>query len=66
MTSPETAVCNCCICREAQASVHLTRFEGAERQSADLCEACAQSEGVNEAAPDAVKIAALLRIAGEK
>jgi len=38
----------CYICKEKAATVHLTEIKGDKVQKVDLCEACAQSKGVND------------------
>src|SRR4249920_1961543 len=40
----------CCICKEKEASVHLTQIAGDKMQKVDLCEECAKSKGVNDPA----------------
>ena len=40
----------CCICKEKQATVHLTRIAGDKTQKLDLCEDCAETKGVNDPA----------------
>jgi protein arginine kinase activator len=38
----------CCICKEKNATVHLTQIAGEKMQKVDLCEECAKSKGVND------------------
>ena len=40
----------CCVCKEKEASVHLTQICGDDVRKADLCEACANAKGVNDPA----------------
>jgi protein arginine kinase activator len=40
----------CCICKEKEASVHLTQIAGDKMQKVDLCEECAKHKGVNDPA----------------
>ena len=40
----------CCICKEKEASVHLTQICGENVRKADLCEGCAKAKGVNDSA----------------
>src|SRR5882672_3425735 len=40
----------CCICKEKEATVHLTQIAGEKMQKVDLCEECAKSKGVNDPA----------------
>jgi protein arginine kinase activator len=40
----------CRICKEKEATVHLTQISGEEMQKMDLCEACAKTRGVNDPA----------------
>ena len=35
----------CCICKEKEATVHLTKIAGDKMQKVDLCEECAKSKG---------------------
>ena len=45
----------CCFCKEREAKVHLSQYEGEEPTEAnlvakiDLCEGCARKHGVNDA-----------------
>lgn len=38
----------CCICKEKNATVHLTQIAGEKVQKVDLCEECAKAKGVND------------------
>ena len=38
----------CCICKEKEASVHLTQIDGNDVRMVDLCEGCAMTRGVND------------------
>ena len=38
----------CCICKEKEATVHLTQIAGDKMQKVDLCEECAKAKGVND------------------
>jgi protein arginine kinase activator len=40
----------CCICKEREATVHLTQIAGDKMQKVDLCEECAKTKGVNDPA----------------
>src|ERR1700757_5309529 len=40
----------CCICKEREATVHLTEIKGDKMQKVDLCEECAKHKGVNDPA----------------
>ena len=40
----------CCICKEKEATVHLTQIQGDKMQKVDLCEECAKHKGVNDPA----------------
>ncbi|MDB6064473.1 MAG: mcsA [Pedosphaera sp.] len=40
----------CCICKEKEATVHLTQIAGEKMQKVDLCEECAKHKGVNDPA----------------
>ena len=40
----------CCICKEKEATVHLTQIAGDKVQKVDLCEECAKQKGVNDPA----------------
>src|SRR5207245_10681093 len=48
----------CCICKENEASVHLTQIAGDKMQKVDLCEECAKTKGVND--PTGFSLADLL------
>lgn len=38
----------CCVCKQKEASVHLTQIEGEKVHKVDLCEECAKQKGVND------------------
>jgi protein arginine kinase activator len=38
----------CSICKEKEATVHLTQITGDKMQKVDLCEECAKTKGVND------------------
>ena len=38
----------CCICKEKEATVHLTQIAGDKKQQVDLCEECAKTKGVDD------------------
>ena len=38
----------CCVCKEKEATVHLTQIAGEKMQKVDLCEDCAKTKGVND------------------
>jgi protein arginine kinase activator len=38
----------CSICKEKEATVHLTNISGDKMQKVDLCEECAKSKGMND------------------
>ena len=40
----------CSICKEKEATVHLTQISGDKVQKVDLCEECAKTKGVNDPA----------------
>src|SRR6201988_1402174 len=40
----------CCVCKEKEATVHLTQSAGDKMQKVDLCEECAKHKGVNDPA----------------
>jgi len=40
----------CCVCKEKEATVHLTQIAGEKMQKVDLCEECAKQKGVNDPA----------------
>lgn len=48
----------CCICKEKEATVHLTQIDGDKMQKVDLCEECAKTKGVND--PTGFSLADLL------
>ena len=48
----------CCICKEREATVHLTQIAGEKMQKVDLCEECAKTKGVND--PTGFSLADLL------
>ena len=48
----------CCICKEKEATVHLTQIAGEKMQKVDLCEECAKTKGVND--PTGFSLADLL------
>ena len=48
----------CCICKEKEATVHLTQIEGEVLHKVDLCEECAKQKGVND--PTGFSLADLL------
>jgi protein arginine kinase activator len=48
----------CCICKEKEATVHLTQIQGDKVQKVDLCEECAKTKGVND--PTGFSLADLL------
>ena len=48
----------CGICKEKQATVHLTQVAGDKMQKVDLCEECAKVKGVND--PTGFSLADLL------
>jgi protein arginine kinase activator len=48
----------CCICKEKEATVHLTQITGDKLQKVDLCEECAKTKGVND--PTGFSLAVLL------
>jgi len=47
-----------CICKEKEATVHLTQIAGDKMQKVDLCEECAKTKGVND--PTGFSLADLL------
>ena len=49
----------CCVCKEHEATVHLTQIAGDKMQKLDLCEECAKTKGVND--PTGFSLADLLR-----
>lgn len=48
----------CCVCKEREATVHLTQIAGDKMQKLDLCEDCAKNKGVND--PTGFSLADLL------
>jgi len=48
----------CCICKEKEATVHLTQIVGDKMQKVDLCKDCAEQKGVND--PSGFSLADLL------
>lgn len=48
----------CCICKEREATVHLTQIAADKMQKVDLCEECAKTKGVND--PTGFSLADLL------
>ena len=40
----------CCLCKQKEATVHLTKIESGQMQKVDLCEECAKSKGVDDPA----------------
>jgi protein arginine kinase activator len=38
----------CCVCKQKEATVHLTQIAGEQMQKVDLCEVCAKEKGVND------------------
>ena len=48
----------CCICKDKEATVHLTQITGDKMQKVDLCEECAKTKGVND--PQGFSLADLL------
>lgn len=40
----------CCVCKQKEATVHLTQIAGEKMQKVDLCEECAKEKGVNDPA----------------
>ena len=48
----------CSLCKEREATVHLTQIMGEKMQKVDLCEECAKEKGVND--PAAFSFADLL------
>jgi protein arginine kinase activator len=38
----------CSLCKEREATVHLTQISGDQMQKVDLCEECAKQKGVND------------------
>lgn len=48
----------CCVCKEREATVHLTQIAGDKMQKLDLCEECAKHKGVTD--PTGFSLADLL------
>lgn len=48
----------CSVCKEKEATVHLTQIAGDKMQKVDLCEDCAKTKGVND--PTGFSLADLL------
>src|ERR1051326_493988 len=48
----------CCICKEKEATGHLTQITGDKMQKVDLCEECAKTKGGND--PTGFSLADLL------
>jgi protein arginine kinase activator len=48
----------CCVCKEKEATVHLTQIQSDKMQKVDLCEECAKQKGVND--PTGFSLADLL------
>jgi protein arginine kinase activator len=48
----------CCVCKEKEATVHLTQIVGDKMQKVDLCKQCAEKKGVND--PTGFSLADLL------
>jgi protein arginine kinase activator len=48
----------CCVCKEKEATVHLTQIVGDKMQKVDLCKHCAEKKGVND--PTGFSLADLL------
>jgi len=40
----------CCLCKQKEAKVHLTKIEAGQMQRVDLCEECAKSKGMEDPA----------------
>ena len=38
----------CCVCKEREATVHLTQIAGDKMQKLDLCEECSKKKGVSD------------------
>ena len=49
----------CCICKQKEASVHLTEIFGEDMRKVDLCQDCAKAKGVND--PTSLSLAELLQ-----
>ncbi len=48
----------CCVCKQKEATVHLTQIDGEKMQKVDLCEDCAKEKGVND--PSSFSLADML------
>jgi len=48
----------CCVCKEKEATVHLTKIADEKMQKVDLCEECAKAKGIND--PGGFELADLL------
>ena len=48
----------CCVCKQNEATVHLTQIANDKVQKVDLCESCAKEKGVND--PTGFSLAELL------
>jgi protein arginine kinase activator len=48
----------CCICKEKEATVHLTQIVAEQMERTDFCEDCARTKGVND--PTGFSLADLL------
>jgi protein arginine kinase activator len=48
----------CCVCKQKEATVHLTQIAGEKMHKVDLCEECAKDKGVND--PAAFSLADML------
>ncbi len=48
----------CCVCKQKEATVHLTQIANEKMQKVDLCEDCAREKGVND--PAAFSLADML------
>jgi protein arginine kinase activator len=48
----------CCVCKEKEATVHLTHIDMEKMHKVDLCEDCAKQKGVND--PETFSMADLL------
>jgi len=44
----------CCVCKQKEATVHLTQIAGEKMQKVDLCEDCAKEKGVSVNDPSGV------------
>jgi protein arginine kinase activator len=48
----------CCVCKEQEASVHLSQVQEGTTQTKDFCEECARKKGLNN--PAGIDLAQLL------